>query len=742
MNDSDQVTRVLAPVEGEEEVFDDGFSPMMPFPTAYLLNRDQEEELCDHAMTRLEQLEGEMGRDVCAGGNWWSVNGISVGDPDGTGGPETTWMGKRLLYDKTFKNEMDWRPALIGGIFAESNLVIPAARRITRQMIARAVNYFFGTTPWFAIYPVGIMDRNRADKADRYVRWKMDQAKLQRTEEQAIERAFVLGEGVAKSAWAQREQIYKTRAEVLVDADGRDILGADGDYIFKDDLWIQESVQNEQTGEVVTSDLMLLKRDGTTPQPEEMTFVEKLITRRIVHYKGPEAKVINYMDFLCPLEAETVQQADCVVHLYDTPLMDLADQWKKSIPAGASSAERIQATRKAVELLRKLAGGGGQSTSAQNSDTVDSASKSGVLNERKDPVVHIAEFHLRYDADGDGILEDVVLIMDRDTRTPIFYDYTANITPDGLRPFSVVRVNEIPGRWYGMGSMEMFNPSQQTIDLLINRKNHAMSRSARVDFWKPHNTIEGSVNPNLDVNWGGTYTPKGDKVAKDCLESLYLTDNIGEALMSLIEFYMQLMMNESGIANANDGNVAGMDSTKLATGIRNIEKSGQELFSLFLGHLEPGVSETLTKMVKILFANLDKMEVYRYFEAGEAKIDPLTGQMTSGEGPGGMIEINPGEIANIEMDTRILLSRYRGEQVIESNARVIELVEKFDSFSYERQVTIAPTFIQMAKQFQCSDAERLFVPIQPIAAPTGRPMDARGMASSAVPRPRMGAANL
>lgn len=732
MINSDQVSRVLEPVEGEEETFDDGISPMMPFPTSYVLNRDQEAELCDHAMTRLEQLEGEMGRDVCAGGDWWSADGISVGDPFGNGGPESTWMGKRLLYDKTFKNEMDWRPALIGGIFAESNLVIPAARRITRQMIARAVNYFFGTTPWFAIYPVGIMDRVRSDKADRYVRWKMDQSKLQRTEEQAIERAFVLGEGVTKSSWASREQIYKTRAEVLVDADGKDILGADGDYIFRDDLWIQDSVQDEQTGAVITADLMLLKRDGQTPQPDEMIFQEKLITRRITHYKGPEAKVINYMDFLCPLEAETVQQADCCVHLYDTPLMDLADQWKKSIPAGASSAERIQATIKAVELLRKLAGGGGQTTSAQNSDTVDSSSKSGILNEKKDPVVHIAEFHLRYDADGDGILEDVVLIMDRDTRTPIFYDYSANITPDGLRPFSVVRVNEIPGRWYGMGSMEMFNPSQQTIDLLINRKNHAMSRSARVDFWKPHNTVEGSVNPNLEVNWGGTYTPKGDKAAKDCLESLYLTDNIGEALMALIEFYMQLMMNESGIANANDGNVAGMDTTKLATGIRNIEKSGQELFSLFLGHLEPGVNETLNKMVKVLFSNLDKMEVYRYFEEGEA----------GGEGAEGMVEINPGDIANLEMDTRILLTRYRGEQILESSIRAVEIVEKYYAQAYEVQVLTQNMFVDMLKALQVANAKDIIKPMQFAIPPTGGMPNAQQTASAAASRPRQGAANL
>ena len=43
------------------------------------------------------------------------------------------------------------------------------------------VNYFFGTAPWFSLYPVGSLDKVRADKGDRYTRWKMDRAKLQRT---------------------------------------------------------------------------------------------------------------------------------------------------------------------------------------------------------------------------------------------------------------------------------------------------------------------------------------------------------------------------------------------------------------------------------------------------------------------------------------------------------------------------------------------------------------------------------
>lgn len=189
----DQFERLTRHQEGEEIIHDDGVSPRMPFPSSYQLTRDQEAELCDHAMRRLKELEQETGRDICGSGKWWGDDSIEVaqGEHEGLANGAKTWMGKRHIYDKTYKNQMGYRKSLIGGIFAESNLAVPVARRVTRQMTARAVNYFFGTDPWFAIYPVGIMDKDRADKADRYIRWKMDQAKLKRAQEMAIERAFV-----------------------------------------------------------------------------------------------------------------------------------------------------------------------------------------------------------------------------------------------------------------------------------------------------------------------------------------------------------------------------------------------------------------------------------------------------------------------------------------------------------------------------------------------------------------------
>ena len=195
---------------------------------------------------------------------------------------------------------------------------------------------------------------------------------------------------------------------------------------------------------------------------------------------------------------------------------------------------------------------------------------------------------------------------------------------------------------------------------------------------------------------------------------------------------MQIMLNESGVANANDGNAAGMDSTELATGIRNIEKSGQELFSLFLGHLEPGLSEALKKMVGILFAYLDELEVYRYFEEGES----------GGENASEMKAIDPNDIANLEIDTEILMTRHRGEQILESYTRGWQIVQNFYSLPYEVQVNVAEMAIDMLKAMQVPNAKDRIIPTQVLTAPTAGGLDANGMRQAGAKPPRQSPANL
>lgn len=301
-----------------------------------------------------------------------------------------------------------------------------------------------------------------------------------------------------------------------------------------------------------------------------------------------------------------------------------------------------------------------------------------------------------------------MLILDRKNKKPIYYDYTANMTPDGQRPFDVIRASKVDNRWHGIGAMEMFESSQNIIDLLVNRWNFSQSSAGRVDFWRPYNTIEGDRDPNLKLNWGGTYTPKPGMKAEDCLETVTLPDIKHEALQNMFEFFLQMVLNESGVQHANDANAVGMDSAKLATGIRNIEKSGQELFALFLSALEPGVQGVVRRSSGVIFFNLNAQEAFTFFEGDTMQLDQIT----------------PEEVRDLDLNVQILMTRYRGEQVLQSSGQAAALATQFYSLPPEIQQLLAPLYRDQLKALQVANADEIIVPgmvIAPPAAPGGQP---------------------
>jgi hypothetical protein len=678
-------------------------APIMPFPTAYILTRQQEQELCDHAMERIRDVENEMGHEYLTDNTWGGLmgGGAELPNPENLRLAHRTWLGKRVKFDLQSRNEVEYRAFLEAGIFSKSNLVLPLSRRIWRQMAARGNSYFFSTQPFFSAEPVGLLDRVKADKANRYSQFKLDKSGLVGTGHSAVDRAFALGECVVKTVHEVDDRPYQQWVSVLTDANGNDILTSTGDVITEDDLWIPQLGKNEATGETFDTGGFVLKKDPSIMQPVEMVWTEKLIWRKKRYYHGPKSTPIHFTDFLCPLEATTIDASDFCAHLYDKPLMEIVDKWRKQDADGTATADRIAATKEAIALISDLATTGNVRDRQRNTDPTLSNATQQVPRENYASMVRIAECYLQYDSNGDGIMEDIMLVIDKATGTPIFYDYIQNVMPDGKRPFTCIRPLEVPGRWYGIGTFEIFDKAQEFCDLTINRMNHGVSKEGRVDFWQPHNTIEGAADNNLKMNWGGTYTLKNGKTAEDCLQSVYLRDNKMEGLQAILELQMQISLAESGVSNTNDNNLAGLDSTKLATGIRNIEASGQEIFGSYIHELEIGITGLTRKEVLVLFANLDDAEVYRYFEEDEE----------GGEGAGVMIEINPQEVMDLEMDVTIFLSRYKGEQVIANSNAVIQTINAFYQQMPEIQAVTAPAFQEILKALGVKDYDKRIVPM-------------------------------
>lgn len=699
---SDQEKRIAdAAKENAPELAPD--APIMPFPTAYILTRQQEDELCDHAMKRIRDVENEMGHEYLTDNTWGGLmgGGAELPNPENLRLAHRTWLGKRVKFDLQSRNEVEYRAFLEAGIFSKSNLVLPLSRRIWRQMAARGNSYFFSTQPFFSAEPVGLLDRVKADKANRYSQFKLDKSGLVGVGHSAVDRAFALGECVVKTVHEVDERPYQQWVSVLTDEAGNDILTSTGDVITEDDLWIPQIGYNEATGEEFDTGGFVLKKDPSIVQPPVLVWTEKLIWRKKRYYHGPKSKPIHFTDFLCPLEAENTDSADFCAHLYDKPLMEIVDKWRKQDADGTATADRIAATKEAIALISDLATTGNVRDRQRNTDPTLSNASEQMPRENFASMVRIAECYLQYDSNGDGIMEDIMLVIDKETGTPIFYDYIQNVMPDGKRPFTVIRPLEVPGRWYGIGTFEIFDKAQEFCDLTINRMNHSVSKEGRVDFWQPHNTVEGAADSNLRMNWGGTYTLKNGKTAEDCLQTVYLRDNKMEGLQAMLELQMQIALAESGVSNTNDNNLAGLDSTKLATGIRNIEASGQEIFGSYIHELEIGITGLTRKEVAVLFANLDDAEVYRYFEEDEE----------GGEGAGVMIEINPQEVMDLEMDVTIFLSRYKGEQVIANSNAVIQTINAFYSQMPEIQAVTAPAFQEILKALGVKDYDKRIVPM-------------------------------
>jgi hypothetical protein len=693
----------------------------VPFRSALKLTYEQERRLVDRALRRIEQMENELGRNVVRGagtnGNWCAQSSNLNVD-------RYTFMGRRSLYELNYNNQVWWRKWCIEGgnsIFKVSNLTATISRRIARQMTAQAVGFFLGTSPWYAISPVSSEHQEFAEIFDKWSQQKTDVSKLKACHAQAIEGAVVRGETVVKTAYKIDDQIYEQFANVLVDEEGQDILDIAGDWITDKDKFVDEmqSEVDPQTGKPIPGSetptgRRVLRKDRTTEEPPPigvdpqtgknvLRYEPKLIQRRMINFEGAKSEVVYWQDFLCPQNAAHVQRggADIICHLYDKYVIDLIGLYLRRQEAQAPASVEYEETARALKLLRAAAAQGGDAKSAVDQPRPAIGEYDAYMNlNDTEPKVQVAECYLSFDANQDGHVEEIMVVIDRRNRLPIFYDYLPNVTPDGLRPFDVVRLQPIDGRWYGIGVMEMFEKNQRTIDLQLNRWNLSLSQAGRVTFYQPENTYEGEKDPHLPVNWGGMLTLKPGKKIEETLGFVVLPEVKAEALFKLIEFIVQIMMNEAGIASVNDGAAAGMDTAKLATGVRDLQKNNATMSALYYGNLEPTLQDITLKNNVLEFANAKPVETFTYFQGSKQKTAEFFSE----------------DLADLKLNVNILMTTYKNEQVMQSSLTAVNSAQQYYASPIPVQHRLAPLYQAILKALTIPDSDEL---IQPLDAADG-----------------------
>lgn len=707
-----------------------GDAPQVLLKSPLELTRAQEETLLTHLNTRREAMKTELGRLNYLHAQWASHLTALMSQAQMTVQP---FFAQRHLAHMIMEGRMEWRKALSpqDSLWQHSNFHLPLCGRIIPQQVARACDFFFGTAPWFNAVPVGIEDQKKAEDITRWTRHEADNAQLDGVLRDALALAFTQGEQVVATDYRKQVSFYETIIEVACDPAGTEFLAKDGDYVFRTDTWetIAAPIDPTAAPEVNAAappQAIVLKRDGQTPQPPWWNQVQwqwRKLRRQSVRNDGARCYNVHFMDILIPTTATNIQDADIVVHYENNPVIAfihalLTEEWQRQDTPIEERAKTI------ATLLARLPG------------QIDSAALSEVAADRPNPALQegtrmtgstttepalaTCKHWLHYDVNGDGLLENIMVLTDSTGKILIYYDYVDNLTPDGERPYNVVRVNPVPNRWHGIGQVQKFFQLQQLADLLFNRINFSQMTSARVDFWRPERTKEGKQNPNLQLNWGRTYTIDGDWKPDDILHSVYLENIKAADLYKLLELVMQIATNMSGIANVNDSQMAGLDTAQLATGVKNLQASGQELFGKFLSDLTPAIQQALRRFFKVNLANINGPRLYKFTE----------GDTTA------FAEITPESLRDIDLDITIDLSRYTGQQQLQEIqgqiAAVTAYLTQTAADPYTAAQTMRPFVVELLKVLGCRDADRkipkptpppALLPGGAIDPATGAPLD-------------------
>lgn len=686
-------------------------APKVIFPTACVLDGEQESAFMEFNREFLKRISREMGLDRYNGTPANSGRYFPLADNTDFTGDWGTFMEQREIFTALSEGDVSWRQKCtrgcldqdtgLGTIWQYSNYHIPVSQRLVEQLKARAQSRFFGVEPYIGVYPIGKSDAAFAKQVEDYARWKMRQCRIPDKAKEGIDIALDIGESVIKTTYSNLSQIFKSYQMVLTDPANQQILDSTQNNITINDVWI-----GEDGSQMLGGDLQnfpgdaILQKDPSTRKPIVVIWQQKLVSNRKPVYSGPDLEPIFYRDFLCPLSAKSVHTAEWCCHLYDQPVMTLvqdimsADLWSVSDEAGMTYIQNaINALRNTFGSQLLPASGRNQPRS-QYGEQDNSASP-------QNPIVQIAECYCAYDVQGEGTREMMVK-FERNTGMPIVYDFLGNVTPDERRPFRVLRGRPVPQRWYGFSQYKRFFGPQMSIDLFYNRRNVRSGTSGNLLIVDKSQFEETKDDHNIAINAGATLTPVNAGVdIEKAIKVINIRAEGDQQLTELLQLMMQIMQNMSGVATGNDGQAAGLDSTQLATGIRNLEMSGQELSGRIIDCLRKDVEDVINTANTLIFANMDKDEVYEYFEGNVRVFATMT----------------PETAARMSLNAELLLTQSKSEQQLESSKQAFAILMQYYALPYPVQVVMQPLVVSILRFIQIENADTLVVPIDPNALP-------------------------
>lgn len=653
------------PVAGAgDETEIDPMAPVVPqMVTSLVLTPEQEDRLATRILNRINDLMREMGLEGATGGQY-----------------PTGWMWERHKNQLQYDNQWEWRKAL-GGIFEFSNLSLNLSKRYARLMSAKCSDDLVGTDPFFSFMPTDVGgDPTLAKQGEAYVQDQMAQSNTKKRIKGAQKLALIRNECTVKISWVTNDTHFRGPGTVAVGPfrystgdgnpdrifkEGEPVMTPKGNYIYqKDDMFDDPNVKG----------IWRLEKEPSVSSryPLEFAYIE-VLDQTLHGYEGLDVRSLDYRDFLCPLNAATVHEADINVHLFD-------EQW-----------ERMKALYNCFPVSSKyfsVAYASGEKQPKLEKAEEETVTQSLNIGNYADVYIRCNPFE--GDDEDTGMESEIWAVMDRTTKKLVWYDYLGNHM--ARRPFEVIPgIERVENRWYGVGVFEMLQHKQDYVDTQFNRVNWKSMKSSSLRFriknavaqWKAGEEVVFGDDTVYDIE-----DPRFDAKNPPFFE--WQPHEIDEYAMKLIELMIQAGSTEVGIVGPDDGAMAGLDTTKLATGIKSLERTGNLLMKFTEADHADAIADILDQCVDFILERMDADQVI-----WKADTESL-------------VALNREEVRKLQKSVKLLLTRSRSTETIETCRMVIQTCREYmEVLTPFEKYKLRPEYLRILKSLEVPDAAEL-----------------------------------
>lgn len=623
-----------------------GALPTVPLKGNLELDAEQERRLVELAMQRFEEAMASR-----------TMRG------------EQSWLGRRNEATAHFNNDFSARKKP-DTIYQFSNLSMNLPKRYTRVTAARAFDELLGADPILAVIQEGAEDdKDEPAVLERFCAHKIGEIRLKEVLREATVASCVRGEAVIKVTWKKELRRSRRKALVLHNKAGLPIFSRDGNPVVLGDAW-----ENDADGRVV------LVRDPKVVMPDPPVYKMMLAEFRKVIRDGLDVKCLNHADFFCSTTAADIAEADFCCQLFDWP----EDQVEGLLAP-------VQNTPEARAFLRKLRASGANSQARSQEKQPSDLRGEEEESQAATPMHPFIECYMRVTFEEDGVADEIMMLLDVENRQPIFYDYLNNVSPTGNRPFVVVRIEPVPGRWYGTGFYELFSDRHKFVDLFLNRVNFRSSLSGSIRIENPLATEEGLTGEQIEFGTNKVYRLRPDHKINEVFKVITVPDDSNSS-KDMLNMLLQTTQLEAGMVSAGDAGIGALPSSGLATGIKSLDKVANLILKNLYYDLLLGYEAVLKDCVAAILSRYNPKEAIDLMGEDNAKILERCR-----------------DISSLPYRVKLLLSNARDGDIIEANRQALEVADSFYGLSPELQKLLKPLFVQMLQGLQINGPEQLLI---------------------------------